>query len=257
MSRSFIVVLFALINFSFVNSSFSRDFYAITVYKYSTRDQETRLEAYLREAYLPALHRVGIGDVGVFKPVDTEENEEKQLYVFTPFKSEKEFFGLEVKLNKDEQYLSASKVYRDAAFDHPSYDRKEVILLNAFTKHPHYTLPELSSPKADRIYELRSYESATEKLYWNKVKMFNEGDEVGLFKKLGFNAVFYGEVVSGNRMPNLMYLTTFDNKASRDEHWEAFDDDPHWKMLSAKAEYQNNVSKIDIIFLYPTAYSDI
>ncbi len=62
----------------------------------------------------------------------------------------------------------------------------------------------------DRAYELRSYESPTEKLYWNKVEMFNKGDEIGLFKRLNFNAmVFYGEVVAGSRMPNLMHLTDF------------------------------------------------
>ena len=87
--------------------------------------------------------------------------------------------------------------------------------------------------------------------------MFNEGGEVTLFKRLGFNAVFYGEVLSGSRMPNLMYMTTFENQASRDEHWKAFSNDPEWKKLSSMPEYQNNVSKINIYFVYPTEYSDI
>jgi hypothetical protein len=87
--------------------------------------------------------------------------------------------------------------------------------------------------------------------------MFNDGDEVGLFKRLGFNAVFYAEVMAGSRMPNLMYMTTFENKASRDQHWNAFRDDAQWKQLSGMAEYKNNVSKIEIFFLHPTEYSDI
>jgi hypothetical protein len=118
-------------------------------------------------------------------------------------------------------------------------------------------LPLLSGPKKDRVYELRSYESPTEKLAANKIRMFNDGDEIGLFKRLGFNAVFYGEVVAGSTMPNLMYMTTFNDRADRNKHWEAFGKDAQWKTLSALPEYQKNVSKNISLFLYPTDYSDI
>jgi hypothetical protein len=86
--------------------------------------------------------------------------------------------------------------------------------------------------------------------------MFNEG-EVQLFDRLGFNAVFYGQVIAGSRMPNLMYITSFDNKTIRDEHWKNFVVDPAWKTMSALPQYQNNVSKIDITFLRPTTYSKL
>ncbi|MBK9491957.1 MAG: NIPSNAP family protein [Haliscomenobacter sp.] len=46
---------------------------------------------------------------------------------------------------------------------------------------------------------------------------------------MGFNAVFYAEVLSGRRMPNLMYMTSFDNIESRDAHWKSFGADPFWK----------------------------
>ena len=59
-----------------------------------------------------------------------------------------------------------------------------------------------------------------------------------------------------NHIPNLMYMTTFDNQASRDEHWKAFREDPQWKQLSAMPEYQHNVSKNTQYFLRPTEYSD-
>jgi hypothetical protein len=116
--------------------------------------------------------------------------------------------------------------------------------------------PQLKGARKDRIYELRSYEGPTEKLYKSKVKMFNDGDEVGLFKRLGFNAVFYAEVLSGSRMPNLVYMTTFENMASRDEHWKTFGNDPQWKNLLTIEEYKNTVSKADILLLSPTDYSD-
>jgi hypothetical protein len=86
--------------------------------------------------------------------------------------------------------------------------------------------------------------------------MFNEGGEVSLFEKLEFNAVFYAEVISGSRMPNLMYMTSFADMKSREEHWAAFREHPDWKRISSMEEYQDNVSKIDRIMLHHTAYSD-
>lgn len=86
--------------------------------------------------------------------------------------------------------------------------------------------------------------------------MFNEGGEITLFKRLNFNAVFYASVISGSRMPNLMYMTSYENKADRDEHWKSFGSSPEWKILSAMPEYKNNVSKNEQIFLRTTSYSD-
>ncbi|MGF2413297.1 MAG: NIPSNAP family protein, partial [Ferruginibacter sp.] len=102
----------------------------------------------------------------------------------------------------------------------------------------------------------RSYESATEKIFANKVHMFNEGNEIDIFKRINANAVFYSEVIAGSHMPNLMYMTCYENKADRDAHWKNFGSDPAWKKLSAMPEYQHNVSHIDITFLQPLEYSD-
>ena len=174
-----------------------------------------------------------------------------------PFRSFDEKERLSGKLKNDKAYLDAGKDYLDAAFDQPSYVRIESIFLRAFPDMPVLQLPALSSPRNERIYELRSYEGPTEKLSENKVKMFNDGGEVRLFKQLGFNAIFYAETIVGSRMPNLMYMTSFENKSSHDEHWKAFGEAPEWKKISAMSEYQHNVSKSDIFLLYPTEYSDI
>jgi len=96
---------------------------------------------------------------------------------------------------------------------------------------PALSASKLLSPKNERVYELRSYESGSYKIYRNKVHMFNEGGEIDLFDRLGFNAVFYGDVIYGAKMPNLMYMTSFENKKARDEHWAAFGKDPAWKTL--------------------------
>jgi hypothetical protein len=86
--------------------------------------------------------------------------------------------------------------------------------------------------------------------------MFVAGDEVALFKRLGFNAVFYADVLAGGYMPNLMYMTTFADQQSHDDHWKAFVDSHEWKRLSTLPEYQHNVSKNTKFLLRPTEYSD-
>ena len=105
-------------------------------------------------------------------------------------------------------------------------------------------------------YELRSYEAPTEEYYKRKVDMFNAGGEVILFDRLGFNAVFYAEVLSGPTMPNLMYMTTHENQETRDANWKNFVDSPEWTKLKVMPKYQNTVSKNVTLFLYPTEYSD-
>src|SRR5438105_7600838 len=235
----------------------AREFYKLTVYHFSNASQEKILDDYLQNALLPALHRMEIRQVGVFKAWANDTAANKLIYVLIPIKSLDIAIKLDDKLQEDAAYALAGAGYINAADNNPSYSRMETILLRAFSLAPHMQSPPLHATKKQRVYELRSYESATEKKFRNKVQMFNQGDEIGLFRKLNFNAIFYSEVIAGSRMPNLMYMTSFENKTDRDDHWKTFGNDPYWKTLSAQPEYQNNVSHIDITFLYPAEYSDI
>ncbi len=230
-------------------------YYEIKIYHLKSQAQEDRLDQYLQNAYLPALHRLGVKNVGVFKPV-TGDTLGKRVYVFIPFRTWDQLENADQKLMADQQYITNGEDYINAAYNDEPYTRLETIVLKAFPKMIAPEVPNLTANKTDRVYELRSYESPTEKFNLNKVHMFNDGNEVALFKRLGFNAVFYAEVIAGSHMPNLMYMTTFNSKADRDKHWDTFSNDSEWKTLVAKPEYQHNVSKADIIFLHPTAYSD-
>ncbi|KAA0990325.1 NIPSNAP family protein [Dyadobacter aurulentus] len=234
-----------------------REFYEIKIYHVKDVNQATRIDNYLKDAYIPAMHRAGIKNIGVFKPVATDTAAGKLIYVLTPLKSLEQLVDLPKTLGKDAAYLAAGKDYIDAEYKNPPYIRIRSTILRAFEDSPMMKKPDLTSPKSDRIYELRSYEGHTEKIYWNKVKQFNSGNEIGIFARLGFNAVFYGEVVAGPTMPNLMYMTTFSDKASRDAHWKSFSDDAEWGKVKSMPEYQNNVSKNVTLFLFPTEYSDI
>jgi hypothetical protein len=233
-----------------------REFYEIKVYHLKDKAQEDRVDTYLQQAFLPAVHRAGIKQVCVFKPVGNDTAADRRIYVFIPFNSLNEYAGLSAKLFKDKEYNTSGSDYLDAPYNNPPYIRMESIQCEAFPDMPRMQLPKLKGPMGQRIYELRSYESPTERYHISKVKMFNEGGEVKLFKRLNFNAVFYSRVIAGCRMPNLMYMTTFENKADRDEHWKAFIDSPEWKVLTGLAEYKNNVSRNETILMTPVEYSD-
>ena len=233
-----------------------KEYYSILVYHLKDAEQESRLDAYLKDAFLPAVHKAGIAKAGVFKPIDNDTSADRRVYVFLPGRSVEQLLRLPQQLLTNSTYVTAGKDYIDAAWDKPVYIRMETIILDAFPGMPKWEAPALKSPKSERIYELRNYESASEKLHQNKVDMFNKGDEVGLFKRLGFNAVFYGDVLVGSRMPNLMYMTTFENRAVRDEHWKAFSSDPAWKALLPQPQYAHNTSRTEVILLHPAEYSD-
>ncbi|MEJ1222818.1 NIPSNAP family protein [Sediminicola sp. 1XM1-17] len=233
-----------------------RELIQLKTYTFINEAQEKITHDYLSKAYIPALKNLNIDRIGVFKKRSMENDTLNQLLVLIPFKDFDQFESLESTLILDKNYLLGGKEYLQASHDQAPYLRVSSTLLKAFKDMPVLKPTPLDGPRAERIYELRSYESPTEERYRNKVKMFNEGGEVILFEELGFNAVFYGEVLSGCQMPNLMYMTTFSNQESRDAHWKTFIDSPKWKSLSAMPEYQNNVSHIDIDFLYPTDYSD-
>lgn len=233
-----------------------RQYYELKTYTMTTDQQVSMTDQYLREAYLPAMKRLGIANIGVFKPRPNEADSSKKIVVLLPLTSMDQLLTITDQLAEDSIFQAAGADYLNAPHDNPPYERIASVLLRAFTEMPIMQTPKLSGERADRVYELRSYESATEKYYWSKVDMFNAGGEVRLFEKLEFNAVFYGEVISGDKMPNLMYMTTFTDQQSRDAHWKAFGESPEWQALKVMPRYANTVSHSDIYFLYPTEYSD-
>jgi hypothetical protein len=234
----------------------STEYYQVRIYHFANAGQEKLLDEYISQAYIPFLHKAGIKHVGVFKSLTNDTVADKRLFVFFAASSLDKLAGLTAQLQKDSGYTKAARNYLYAAWNQPPFVRMENIILKAFRMHPAMKLPGLKGEKKERIYELRSYEGPTELLYNAKVHMFNEGGEIKLFDKLGFNAVFYAEVLSGSRMPNLMYMTSFENRAERDAHWKAFFGDPDWKRISPLPEYQHTVSKSEVMLLSATDYSD-
>lgn len=254
--RIFVIFVISLLSSTLAFSQ-ARDIYQIKIYTIENEEQEKQMDKYLKEAYIPALHRTGIKNVGVFKPVEEDEMAGKLIYVLIPFLDIDHLEALGAELNLDKKFQKAGSEYINATHDNPPYTRIESIILRSFSSMPNYGIPTHKTDPGQQIYELRSYLAATEKLYEKKVEMFNEGGESKIFMDLGFQPVFFGEVLSGSDMPNLMYMTSFKDKASQGEHWGAFGSSPAWDILKNDPQYANTVSHIDKILLHPTEYSEL
>lgn len=234
----------------------AREFYQLIVYHINNKAQEECVDKYLSEAYIPAVRRLGIKTVGVFKTANIDTATDKRIYVLLPHQSLQGFQNLNQRLDKDKELATKGADYINASFDNAPYLRKETMLMQAFSGMPVLKKPIFDAPKDKRIYELRSYESATEKLSLNKINMFND-EEMEIFFRIGSQPVFFGEVLAGSRMPNMMYLTSYSDKASRDAHWKTFGKDPAWKRMSVLPKYKNNMDRMDVVFLTPASYSDL
>jgi hypothetical protein len=228
-------------------------FYELRVYTLKDPQQQTLVENYFKDAAIPAFKRMGVQAVGVFTELKPEG--QTKLYALIPYKSLSDFLTVEEKLINDQAYLSAGAAYLNAPATSPAYDRIESSLLKAFAHMPKLELPEHKA----RIFELRRYEHASEGAGRKKLEMFNDAGEIDIFKRLGFNPVFFGETIIGEKRPNLIYMVTFNDMADHDSRWKSFGGDPEWKTISTKPDYADSklVSHITATFLTPTSFSGI
>jgi hypothetical protein len=213
--------------------------------------EKNRVGNFLRNVGMPAMNRIGIGPVGVFNAVYGPN--QPTLYVLLVHKSFDTVVNSASLLMADKEYRKAGAEYVDTPMSDPAYIRVESSLMLAFKDMPKLEVPE----KKPRIFELRTYESHSIKAAKKKIEMFNEGGEIGIFRKTGFHPVFYGETIIGPKMPKLTYMLAFDDLADRDARWDVFRVDPAWKKLSADPAYKDTVSNITDIILRPAPYSQI
>jgi NIPSNAP len=258
MKKSIRLTFSFILMISTFNTNAQRDIYEIRVYKFKSATQETTTDNYLKDAYMPAMHRLGIKQIGVFKPVSNDTASVKKIIVFSQYISPDVWSRTKSNLETDPVYVNAAKPFIDADTSQLPFTRVESTILEAFPDQPKLIPTKLKS-NPDALYELRSYESPTEELHRIKVDMFNAGGEIILFKRLDFQAVFYGDVLSGSQMPNLVYMVVFSNAEDRQAKWKQFGDSQEWKTISTDPKYRNNVSvsRIESTLMHRTSYSDL
>jgi hypothetical protein len=231
----------------------SAEFYELRVYTLKDSAQQNLVEDFYSRAAIPAFNRLGIQHVGVF--TELKPAGQTKLFVLIPYHSLLHFNEVLSKLDNDKVYQQKGTAYLNAPATAPAYERIESSIMKAFSHSPKMIIPAAKT----RIFELRQYQSPGEAAGKKKIEMFNEQGEIDIFKRLGFNPVFWGETVIGPLRPNLTYMVTFDELAAKDAHWKSFVNDPQWKKISTVDGYADAllVNKITSTLLLPAAYSQI
>lgn len=234
----------------------AREYYEIRKYHLQSGPQAKLTESYVADALIPALNRMGIAPVGAFH-LDIGP-ETPTLYLLLPCANVETLVSAELRLVQDEQFMKAAGPFWNAPATAPAFVRAESSLLAAFEGWPKVTPPASAATHGKRIFQLRTYESATSQDHVRKVEMFHHG-EFDIFQRAGFGQVFYGDTLIGPRMPNLTYMLSFSDMADLNAKWEVFRNDPEWKKLSGSPRYSFEaiVSNISNLILSPAAYSQI
>lgn len=247
-----VAVAAPLPNLSALGQAPGKQFIELRRYHLLPGARQRAFGAFLGDVAIPAMNRAGIVRVGAFT-VMYGENAPTLLLVLVHSTLES-VVTLRDRLAGDAVFVRAGTGVLDAPLSDPAFVRAESTLLRAFDAMP--AVEPSASLGSPRIYEMRTYESHSDRAALNKLAMFNAG-EIPIFRRAGLAPVFFGETVIGAGMPSLTYMLTFRDMAARDAAWAAFSKDPEWKSLSSDPQYRENVSAISDIILQPAPYSQL
>ena len=199
---------------------------------------------------------MGLGPIGAFRLDFGEQT--PAYYLLIPAPSVETLAELDLQLAKDEDFLRLADPFWNATAAAPAFQRVEIALLAAFEGWPKVTPPPAAAAKGKRIFQLRTYESPSNGEHVRKVEMFHSG-EFEIFVKAGFHPVFFGDALTGSRMPKLTYMLSLDSVAELEEKWDLFRNDPDWKKLSSDPRYAYDqiVTNISNLLLSPLDCSQI
>jgi hypothetical protein len=227
-----------------------QQYYEIQRFQMKSGPQVQRTNDFFEKFYVPAIKKLGLPPVGFFNPVIGEQSPYLLMILTHPDMASVE--TLNDRLNASADYRKGFEAYLGGELP---YNRREVSLLKAFP-----SMPVLQVPPAGKthLFEMRTYESNTSLTLERKIKMFGDG-EMGIFKRLGMNPVFFASTRFGKNVPNLSYMLAYDDLAHRESLWKAFGADPEWQKLRAQPGLSDAeiVSNISNTILRPTAYSQV
>jgi hypothetical protein len=227
-------------------------YFELRVYTTKSAEQQQRVNDYWQHAAVPAYNRLGIQPIGVFTElVDSATN---KIYVVVPFDAVEIFATTPAKVRADADYQKAAGEFLSAPKTNAAYERIDSSLLVAFDGMKHLVVPPAN--QRPNVFELRTYISPSENKGLNKIQMFESG-EITTMKAVGLAPIFYGRTLAGAPMPSLVYLTSGENLAAHQKHWQAFSADPVWKQLQADPQYKDNMTGSIKVILKRTAASQL
>jgi hypothetical protein len=232
----------------------------LRIYRFASPAKLEAFEGFCSKAAVPALERAGVGPVGVFKLLAADNPDLKlqadplDLYVLRPYESAEAVILAAKRLAADRTFQEQGAAFLAAPKADPAFVRYESSLLLAFAGMPHVETP---AKGPSRLFQLRIYESHSEERARKKIEMFDEGGEIGIFRRCGMTPVFFGQALIGARLPNLHYMLGFEDRGAMDKAWAAFRADPAWTKLKDDPAYKDTVSNITNLVLRPSAASQI
>jgi hypothetical protein len=229
-----------------------RQFCEWRTYRVTSAEKRAIVNNYLEKAAFPAWGRIDVKPVGAFTEIDG--GDASPLHVLLVYPNPAVFVAAREALERDADYQKNAVEYFAAAMNDPAIERVDSWLMVSFEG-----MPQPAAPAGDKkctVYELRTYESHNEERARAKIKMFNAG-EIEIFRKCGFQPIFFGESLIGSGLPHLKYMLASPDRAAHDESWSRFRNHPDWLAMKDLPEYKDTVSKVSQLFLTPTAYSQL
>jgi len=231
----------------------ARQWLELKSYVCSSVEKRDKLVGLFDQALIPALNRQGVPRVGVFwtdsATNDGNTNFNTTVFVLVPFASAEAFQTCGDKLLSDAQYMRDAAPLFSAPMKDPLYDACEGELLYTFA-----TCPEVRqvTDSAERILQLRIYNSYTPERNAQKAAMFERGGEIGIFRSCGMRPVFFSRELAGGRMDNVTYMLEFSDKTTKETAWTKFRAHPDWLKLKADPQFKDTANKITNILLRPS-----
>lgn len=233
-----------------------REYFELRRYHAIPGPKQRALTSFLGDVAVPAMNRAGVGPVGAFS-VTYGENAPTVVLLLV-HKTLESVATLRERLMDDAEYRRAGAATIDTPLADPAFVRVESSLLRAFADMPRLEAPAGAAERTARLFELRRYESHSDPAALRKIEMFNDrGGEIAIFRRTGLTPVFFGETIVGPHMPNLTYMLTFPDMATRDAAWQTFQTDPEWRRLAGDPYFADTVSSITDVILRPLAFSQI
>lgn len=229
--------------------SVKKEIFEMRVYSYTSGAGKSKVDSFYQKALIPYLNKKGV-KVGAFGEYGMSEPPTGYFLLIYP--SISEYLQIKNELWNDKTFMDAASSYFESTAQIGSYFRYKTYLMQAFDGMPQLIFPS----KERKLIELRTYESNNEEAGQRKIKMFNS-EEINIFKSVGLNLVFFGEIMAGPQMPALMYMLSYGDMKERDDKWKKFSDSDAWNQLKVKSEYANTVSVVNKVFLVPLDYSQI
>lgn len=220
----------------------------------SKANQQRRMTELLEKHHLPMTQRLGIGPVGYFQVYLGPDS--PKLVTLATYNSLADLESKRAAMRGDAAWRKAAEELGSA--DQAPYDRQEVWLLRAFDGMPKLEMPPAGEAQTSHLFDLRTYESESERDSDEKIRMFDT-EEIKIFRRCGIHPVFFGKTLFGSKIPNLTYLVRYADLDARSAAWAKFGEDADWKRIRVQPGWSDAeiVSNVSNTFLRPLPFSPI